>query len=1166
VADPKIRYDIEAGITGEADVRQLEGALRGLGDTLDGDLKQEALGAADALKKLGDAQAAIDNFTALKRAGQELSLGMSEAAAAVDKLGAQLPQAAASAAAFAEAEVKARIAAAGAKADLDEQRLALQGLRAEYTGGKRATDEYKEANAQLLQTVKDLRTNFKEKSADLAAATVATRAAQTDERALANEYEKSVAAAKKLSIELGTNTRALEAGRATLSGYGIETSKLQTAEKNLAGAVEQVREKVTSLAPAFAQAAAAGSASANRQAADQRTVRDGVKSVGDELRKIQSIAAIAIGGSIFGGMIKGVADTADEFKNLQARVKLATGEGDAFTVGFKGIQEIALATNSTLENTGTLFARLAKAGTDAGLSSIAATQQALSLTKTINQSVQLSGSSAEASSAAITQLIQGLQSGVLRGDEFNSVMEQAPRLAQALAQGIGVTTGALREMAEQGALTSATVIRALTTQSATVASEFANLPATVGRSLQNLSTAWTQYVGEADKGIVSSANVAKIIDALARNLDTLVATLYAAGKAYAAVKVLGLASDVYKWATATAGATVALEANTVATAQNTIAHGANAAAQRAGAAAAGSNAAAVVASTGRVAAAGGALGRFSALLGPVGVGLAVLAPELVNIGKWVGETAAKWAGYGKVLKDAEDRTRLQAEATKSNAEQQRLMAIALDDARNKQFQLTKEASGLIGRFDEMRLKGDSAAEAIGKIGKDFDLASVPGIANAAAVLDKLAADGKLSATQFQTAWSDALKGEDLAVFETKARAAFAGATREGERLAAVFDGTAREAIRRTGLEFDVLAGGIGKASRSAINDTDAIINSLDRLKAQGVDTGLALTASISKGIETADSAKAIEALRAQIESVRSALGDKVADGLLTQAGVQADALKLKIDQLKPGIQSATEALRFFGLQGADALRTAANSSREAYDTLKNSGLASANQLREAFTRVAADAIAANKGMAPSWLTTEDAILRAREATENFGKSTSGTLGRLKGEWQDYGDTVRREGSATPGLIGPDNTAKPIKSVTGDTREERLSGQNAVDASLQFQLRDKLQQGTLGADDIGALKAVIASLKQQNAINGSASRLSAGFQSTEGIQSAREWERIRSQFEQALARLENPQAARSTTHNVKLELPTGQSGALAMASEGDAQTLVDLLGRLKGRSS
>ncbi|WP_147445923.1 hypothetical protein [Paracidovorax citrulli] len=91
---------------------------------------------------------------------------------------------------------------------------------------------------------------------------------------------------------------------------------------------------------------------------------------------------------------------------------------------------------------------------------------------------------------------------------------------------------------------------------------------------------------------------------------------------------------------------------------------------------------------------------------------------------------------------------------------------------------------------------------------------------------------------------------------------------------------------RTGLEYEVLQGRIGSASRSAINDTEAIIASLDKLKADGVDTGRVLAVSFTKAINTADGQAAIDSLRGRIEQMRKVLGDKITDGLLDQAREQ----------------------------------------------------------------------------------------------------------------------------------------------------------------------------------------------------------------------------------------------------------------------------------------
>lgn len=106
----------------------------------------------------------------------------------------------------------------------------------------------------------------------------------------------------------------------------------------------------------------------------------------------------------------------------------------------------------------------------------------------------------------------------------------------------------------------------------------------------------------------------------------------------------------------------------------------------------------------------------------------------------------------------------------------------------------------------------------------------------------------------------------------------------------------------------------------------------------------------------------------------------------------------------------------------------------------------------------------------------------------------------------------------------------LQSVTSDTIEERLNGQNAVAASLQFQLRDKMQAGTLSEADLLAIQAVIASLKQQNEVNCSASKLSAGFRSLEGARDAQGWRSVTAQLEQFVSRAEaRQQAAELDSH-------------------------------------
>lgn len=579
MADPKIKYDIEAAVKGEADAEQLAKALQEVGDVLEGDLQQSAQAAAKALEALGAKQRALDAFSALKRETQGLSTEFDKAVGTVDRLGNELQDSATRTQALATAEKATSAAVAEAQATLQRKREALKAVREETTNAAKRGDEYRSTVAGLTSGIKAATAEVKTQQAAQRTAAQATTTAQNAEAALRKEYDLAIGSAAKLSTELRAKNAALDTARGAMQTMGLATTNVAQQERSLQAAVAQVRTEVAAMAPAYQQAAAASSQSTQVQAQNQRTLREGMTSISTQLQRIQQIATLAVGGGYFGGLIKDVAATADEFRNLEARIRLATGEGPLFQQSFEGVTQVALRTNSALDETGTLFARLAKASQEGGMAAEAAQQRALGLTETINQSIQLSGGTADAAKAAITQLIQGLQSGVLRGEEFNSVMEQAPRLAQALANGLGVTTGELRKLAEQGALTSETVMKALEGQADAVAGEFGKLPATVGRALQNLSTQWTLYVGAADGGLISSANAAKVIDALARNLDLVVGSLTAAGKAWAAIKIAGLVGDFARWASTTLTATAALEANTAAAVANTTAQRSNAAAQ-----------------------------------------------------------------------------------------------------------------------------------------------------------------------------------------------------------------------------------------------------------------------------------------------------------------------------------------------------------------------------------------------------------------------------------------------------------------------------------------------------------------------------------------------------------------------------------------------------------
>lgn len=1128
----------------------LEKNIRALADTLDGELKVQALATADALAQMGTKKEAIDGFKGLLAETRKLGTAMDEASQKVDKLGADLPRASAATKALAAAQTAAAGEVQAAKQVLDEQRAALVKLQADYKAGTVSSGDYKEASAQLKVTVAELRDNLTQKKTALTTTNQAVNASVLAEKELAKEYASAISGAGQLSAALGANSRELDKSRAALKAVGVETNGLAETERKLKTETAAVTSESQKLVPVLAGAgkglAQMGQAG-DAAAAGLGKTRQGAQSVNEQLNLAKTQLAAFISAQIGLGAVKSVAATADEYTNLQARIKLATGEGQAFADAFDQVVAIAQRTSSSLEQTGTLFTRVAEAGKSAGLTTEAAIAQSLRLTETINQAVQLSGGSAESSNAAVTQLIQGLQSGVLRGEEFNSVMEQAPRLARALADGLGVTTGELRKMADAGALSADTVINALKGQSDVLKNEFATLPPTIGRALENLSTSWSLYIGQTDKATGASASAASAIKLLSDNLAAVAGYLIDAGQAAAGLAAVRLAQTFMGIGAAVTAASVATAGNTVATQSNTVAQQANALAVR------NTGAAATEASAG--------VGRFTALLSTLRTFTLIgIVTNFKDIGTAIGEGAARLLGYKDRTEELARAEKLQAEIAADNLAMRERGEAMTKAAIDKQFELTVAAKASLAEFEKLTKEGTSTAEAISKIGKDFDLANVPGIKNASSVLDKLAADGKLTAGQFQKAWADALKGVDLGVFEVQARAALAGTTREAERLAQVLDATLREAVKRTGLDFDVISGGMGKAARSAINDTDAISRGLEGLKKQGVDTGQVLAASIGKSINAADSKPAIDAVRAQIESLRSVLGDKITDGFLDQAKIKANELADALDKAKPGVNSLREAMIVLGVTSDQTLKTTAKTSQEAYELMRQSGTASARELGAAFVKSANDAIAANNGIAPSWVQAQAGARGYELLVDAAGKTTVRAMGEGKKGVDDLSASFRSAGDAA------DDMARRVAAA----REERLKGQAATDGTGAFALRAKQRAGTLSAADLQTAEAVLAAAEfnkrmlEQNATAYSIEGTRSVLEELNSAKMILEEVKRKAGAAQAGAGAGGgvaPSAANST-YLVKLDFGNGKVQNVNVASANDAQVLIGALQQAK----
>ncbi len=224
---------------------------------------------------------------------------------------------------------------------------------------------------------------------------------------------------------------------------------------------------------------------------------------------------VALTGAFLGG--RALVEYADEYKNLQSQIRLTADTTAEFEKASEGVFQIAQRSRQGLMGTTSLYASLQRSTETLGYSQ----ERLLGVTETISKAITVSGASAGAAEAALIQLGQGFASGTLRGEELNSVLEQAPRLAKAIAEGMGVTVGELRKLGEEGKITSDAVFKALEGQGAAIAKEFSTMGTTVGASLTVLRNATVKFVGELDTTFKISERVARGITGLASSLGVL---------------------------------------------------------------------------------------------------------------------------------------------------------------------------------------------------------------------------------------------------------------------------------------------------------------------------------------------------------------------------------------------------------------------------------------------------------------------------------------------------------------------------------------------------------------------------------------------------------------------------------------------------------------------
>lgn len=419
-------------------------------------------------------------------------------------------------------------------------------------------------------------------------------------------------------------------------------------------------------------------------------------------------AAIATVASASG--ISQLVRLSDSYTKIQNSIVNVVSSTTELTARTGELLRVANQSRSSFESTAGLYGKLKRATDDLGISQ----DRVLKITDSINKGFIASGASTTEASNAITQLAQGLSAGALRGDEFNSVAEQAPVILRAVAQETGKTIGQLREFAATGGITADILIRSIEGYADTIDREFARTAVTFEQQqtvARNLATEW---VGSSDAIRGASQAAGAVLVTLAENLDTVATVAGAVGVvlgARFAGQLVASTAALTAQAVAATRATVTYDALGVAIARTTTVQAAASVASRALAA------------------------SMAFLGGPVGV--AILAASALV---YFGNSAEKAGQQARDSKLADEVQKLTDKYEGLNRLAQRKLVAGLTE---QQIKLNEQLAVANKALDEAIKKREQVKDAPGQ-------SFVPGVAGLQSVIQAQAQVDKLQTALTET--------------------------------------------------------------------------------------------------------------------------------------------------------------------------------------------------------------------------------------------------------------------------------------------------------------------------------------------------------------------------------------------------------------------------------
>ncbi len=282
----------------------------------------------------------------------------------------------------------------------------------------------------------------------------------------------------------------------------IETAKMLTGSRQASAVLEEMNRKANQSSKAV-DGLSSSANSAGRSMSGLKAVLSGVAS--------------AISVAIVLDYAKAFLVVADNINQLQSRISRLSADSASAAKTFESLSSIASETGASLQDTTKLWETMTSSLKEAGASN----DQILALTDTLQKIGRVGGSSSEEMANALRQFGQSIASGVVRAEEFNSILEQMPELARQIAAGLGMSMGELRQAMLDGKLTAQDALNSIMKQSAKVNIEFEKLPRTLDQANNSLTISFQSLISKMNETSGASNTIISVIDSLSAAMDRL---------------------------------------------------------------------------------------------------------------------------------------------------------------------------------------------------------------------------------------------------------------------------------------------------------------------------------------------------------------------------------------------------------------------------------------------------------------------------------------------------------------------------------------------------------------------------------------------------------------------------------------------------------------------